>query len=150
MKICDVLQEENVILNLKGFNKESIINELTDSLYAAHVITDVDVFKKDIYKREEEGITAIGKGIAIPHGRSDSVIKTSIAIGRTEEPVKWGDGCEELVQIVIMFAVRNTDMSQHIALLSKVATLLCDDSIVNELLASNDVATIISTLGKEV
>lgn len=150
MEIKDVLSIENININIKGSTKKEVIDEMVQSLYDLGNINSIEDFKKDIYLREEEGITGIGKGIAIPHGRGESVVKTSIMVGRADHPIEWEACDDEPVRFVIMFAVRNVDMSQHIVLLSKVAVLLCDDDIINQLMISKSKEEIYNILGKGV
>ena len=63
-------------------------------------------FIKALYLREEEGITGIGEGIAIPHGKSSVVAKTAIAIGRNLDGIEWETFDDKPVRVVIMLADR--------------------------------------------
>ncbi|MBQ4342849.1 MAG: PTS sugar transporter subunit IIA, partial [Erysipelotrichaceae bacterium] len=68
MGLRDILNEEIIDLDLKGTTKDEVLHELAGHLKTAGYISDVEDFVKDIYVREEEGITGMGNHIAIPHG----------------------------------------------------------------------------------
>lgn len=131
LEIDTVLFEENICLDLKAHTKDEAIREMTHILYENKVIEDQEIFIQEIYKRESEGVTGIGNGIAIPHGRSDTVKKSVIAIGRSKNDLKWESFDEIPVTCLIMFAIRDVDISQHILLLSRVAELLLDDDVID-------------------
>ena len=83
----EVLDPRLIRLNLQASSKRDAITQLSETLEAADYINDVPAFVKDIYLREEEGITGIGDGIAIPHGKSDYVTKVGVAIGILNKPI---------------------------------------------------------------
>lgn len=149
LRVEEVLFEENVCLNLKANTKDEVIREMIAMLYENKVIENQEVFLKEIYEREKEGITGIGDGIAIPHGRSNTVKKNVIAIGRVEKGVAWETFDSLPVHCIIMFAIRDVDMSQHIMLLSHIAELLLDKEVINVLHHADTVKEIMEVLGKE-
>ncbi|PWS21401.1 PTS mannose transporter subunit IIAB, partial [Enterococcus faecium] len=58
---------------------------------------------------------------------------TSIAVGRTKKPVEWESLDDKPVNIIILFAVKNSDATTtHIKLLQKVAILLADDEVIGQ------------------
>lgn len=146
MELETVLSPENVRLQLKGRTKEEVLQEMTELLFENGYITSREDFLKELYLREEEGITGIGDGIAIPHGKSEVVTRTAIAVGRNREGIQWETFDDKPVQVVILFAVRDVDRSQHIMLLSRVAELLCDKEVSKGLLKAEDTETILNIL----
>lgn len=132
--IVDVINTDLINLNLKAKNKTEAISELSEMLLEKGIISDMDSFMEDVFAREAEGMTGLGQGTAIPHGKSDSVRKTSIAIGRVAEPIEWESLDGNPVNVIILFAVRNIDENtMHIKLLQKVAILLADEAFISNL-----------------
>ena len=129
-----VMAISRINLDLKATNKKEVFEEMSEMLFADGCIDNIQDFIKDLYVREEEGMTGVGDGIAIPHGKSDSVIKTSIAIGRANHDIEWDTMDNKPVRVVIMFAVRSVDKTKHVILLSQVASALCDDTIIKKLM----------------
>lgn len=131
----EVLDPRLIRLNLQASSKRDAITQLSETLEAADYINDVPAFVKDIYLREEEGITGIGDGIAIPHGKSDYVTKVGVAIGILNKPIAWETLDGEGVNIVILFAVSNDTESarNQLKLLSLFAAQLGHDDVVKRL-----------------
>ncbi|MBP1041040.1 PTS sugar transporter subunit IIA [Vagococcus sp. BWB3-3] len=134
MVLSEVLSEKVINLTLKAKTKEEAIDELSQLLFENHLIDSTVDFADDVLSREKAGVTGLGKGLAIPHGKSESVIKTSIAIGRTQFPIPWESLDDQPVTIVILFAVKNTDANTtHIKMLQNIAICLADDEFIEQL-----------------
>lgn len=73
MKIVDLLRKESINLNGEVRSKKETIDQMVDLMAAGGNIADVDIYREGVYKREEEGTTGIGEGIAIPHAKTDAV-----------------------------------------------------------------------------
>lgn len=73
MELENVLDEKIMTVSLKAADKDDALKQMARQLKENGYIADVEAFVADIYKREKEGITGIGNGVAIPHGKSDSV-----------------------------------------------------------------------------
>ena len=61
MALEEILNEDIIDLNLKAATKDEVLHELAGKLKDAAYIDDVEGFVKDIYVRESEGITGMGK-----------------------------------------------------------------------------------------
>lgn len=130
-----VIKKETIKLDMKATTKDEALKELTDLLYDAGTILDKEKFLKDVYYRETLGSTGIGNEIAIPHGKSEFVSKTSIAFGKTSTDIEWETLDDKPVRFIILFAVTESDKeSVHVRLLSKVARKLGNEEICEELL----------------
>ncbi|EAH4442137.1 PTS sugar transporter subunit IIA [Listeria innocua] len=133
LDISKVISPALVNLELQATTKLEVIEELTDLFVETGAVVDKKAFIADVLYREEEGKTGLGEGVAIPHGKSASVINTSIAVGRTKTPVEWESLDDKPVNIIILFAVKNSDATTtHIKLLQKVAILLADDEVISQ------------------
>ncbi|PAF14402.1 fructose PTS transporter subunit IIA [Shouchella clausii] len=144
MKLAELLHKDVIKLDLSATSKEEAIKELIELLAKNGAIESKEGFEKDVYDREAQGMTGIGGGIAIPHGKSDAVRHTAIAIGRTKQPISWETLDEKPVQAIILFAVRKEDAGDlHLKLLAKVAGALARDEVCTALLESNSKEDII-------
>lgn len=134
LAISQVINCDLIDLKLDATTKLEALKKLTDLLFQNEIISDRNSFLEDVLYREEEGATGLGEGIAIPHGKSASVLKTSIVIGRTKQPIEWESLDDEPVNLIILFAVKNSDSTTtHIKLLQKVAILLADEELIRDL-----------------
>ena len=144
MELNKVIKSETIELNLQGTTKEEILEELTDLLVKDGAISDKEGFLKDVYEREAVSSTGIGSHVAIPHGKSQSVVRTSIAMGRTTHDIEWESLDNKPVKFIILFAVTEEDKNTtHIKLLSKVAGTLADEDLCKELLTVKSTEDII-------
>lgn len=135
MDLSKVIKRETIKLDMEAATKEEVIKELTELLYKVNAVSNKENFLKDVFYRESIGTTGIGNGIAIPHGKSKFVNKTSLAIGRTKSAIEWGSLDEQPVHFIILFAVTEEDKnSTHIKILAKVASNLGDDDVCANLL----------------
>ena len=142
MEFNKVIKNQTIELNLQGRTKEEILEELTDLLVKDGAINDKDGFLKDVYDREAVSSTGIGGYVAIPHGKSKSVIRTSIAMGRTIHDIEWESLDGKPVKFIILFAEEDKNTT-HIKLLSKVAGTLADEDVCKELLTVESTEDII-------
>jgi len=137
MEFSEVIKSELIKLDMEAKTKEEALAELVDLLYQNNVLSDKGSFLDDVYEREKMGMTGIGNHIAIPHGKSVSVKKTSLAIGRTKTEIQWETLDDEPVQFIILFAVSEEDKtSVHLNLLTKVAKALGNDEVCQSLMAA--------------
>lgn len=132
--LAKVIKIETIKLDMEAKTKDEVLRELTTLLYNAGALSDKEAFLDDVYYRERLGSTGIGNGIAIPHGKSKFVSKTSLAIGRTKTDIEWETLDNKPVRFIILFAVKEENRdSAHIRLLSQVATKLADDEVCERL-----------------
>ncbi|OZQ62610.1 PTS mannose transporter subunit IIABC [Paenibacillus sp. VTT E-133280] len=135
-KLTDILTPDLINLDLNGDTKDAIINEMIGALDRAGAVSSTIDFKEAILAREEESSTGIGLNIAIPHGKSDAVLKPSIVFGIKQNGVDWNslDGSE--AKLIFMIAVpRSSKGNAHLKVLQILSRKLMDDDFREELLA---------------
>lgn len=66
MRITELLTRETILLSMRASAKQDAVDELVGVLERAGKITDRNVFKEAILKRELQSTTGVGDGIAIP------------------------------------------------------------------------------------
>lgn len=134
LDIKKIIHQELILTNIPALDKEDVLQTLTKQLFAEGYIDDKDQFFEDVMWREKEGMTGLGDGVAIPHGKSESVLTTTIAVGITKDPIEWESFDNKPVNVIILFAVRKVDENTtHIKLLQKVAVLLADEELLEAL-----------------
>lgn len=135
MELRDVLDHRIIKIGLDGIDKDDVLYKMGKMLLEHNYIDDLEEFVKDIYLREAEGVTGIGNGIAIPHGKSVSAKQAGIAIATLNQPIKWETLDEKDVDTVFLFCVSSDKNFErnHMLLLSKVAAKLADDELLVKL-----------------
>jgi len=148
MALQDILNEDIIDLNLKGKTKDEILRELSQQLFKAGYVDNVENFVTDIYLREKEGITGMGNHIAIPHGKSSSVKKIGIAIGRTKHAIAWESYDNKPVNLIFLFCVSDDSnfATNHLRLLAELAGKLGSDERIAKLLKAKSKENLINIL----
>lgn len=144
----NVLINETIFLDINATNKQDILDFLSTNLLKLGRINSKEEFLKDVYIRESKGETGIENGLAIPHGKSNSVLMTTLSIARLCKPIKWESLDDTPTDIIVLFAVQNGENvnKEHITLLAKVAGNLVDNDIFNTIKLSTDKDQIIAKL----
>lgn len=130
------LYDQKIIdLHMVEKDKNQVIQHLAQLLYDAGYVDNITDYIDDIYVREQQGITGMGDNIAIPHGKSASVRKIGLAIGKTDHMIPWESYDQQPVNIIMLFAVPIGEDSNriHLKLLSSVAEKLGNDDIVRKI-----------------
>lgn len=148
--ISKLLDPNVITIDLEAKDKHDVIVKLAEILKKANYIDKVDPFVKDIYLRESEGITGIGQGIAIPHGKSKDVKRIGVAIGILKKGIDWESLDNEKIKIVILFAVSNDSNSakNQLKLLSVFAGRLGNKKVVEKLKKAKSVSEVIDAFEK--
>ncbi len=126
MKITDLLSERSIMLQGKPNSKQEAIDQLVDLMMENGNIKDKEEYKKVVLKREEEGTTGIGEGIAIPHGKTDAVTKPGLAAMVVPDGVDFASLDGSPAKLLFLIAAPNTEDNVHLEVLSRLSTLLMD------------------------
>lgn len=135
-KLTDIVTPDLINLNLVGTTQDAVIDEMIGVLERNGAIRADGDFKQAILAREQESSTGIGMNIAIPHGKSDAVLKPSVVFGIQQDGVDWKslDGSE--AKLIFMIAVpRNSKQNAHLKVLQMLSRKLMDDDFRESLLA---------------
>ena len=139
MPLIDILNTDIIDLEVQGTTKDEVLHNMANVLLKNGYINDVDVFVKDIYEREAEGPTGMGSHISIPHGKSNSVTRNGIMIGKTVNPIRWessmsDDGFQDTHLIFLFCVSADKEFARnHMMLLSELAGKLGNDVRVTKL-----------------
>ena len=139
MPLIDILNTDIIDLEVQGTNKDEVLHNMANILLNNGYINDVDVFVKDIYEREAEGPTGMGSHLSIPHGKSNSVLRNGIMIGKTVNPIRWessmsDDGFQDTHLIFLFCVSADKEFARnHMMLLSELAGKLGNDVRVTKL-----------------
>ena len=149
MKITDILKEDLVIPELKGTTKPEILNELAQALASKNKEISLDELNATLAERERLGSTAIGDGIAIPHGKLRGVTKIIGVFGRRVPGVDFDSLDGGLTQLFFVLVAPEDSASLHLKALARVSRLLKDASFREHLLAAPDAAEIYRLIKEE-
>lgn len=112
-------------------SRDEAILALADQLEQQGKLHNKQQYLDAVFARETEGPTALGEGLAVPHGKSDAVKEAAFAIATLKKDLKWqGLDEEEDVNIIFLLAIPNAEAgSTHMQLLTELTTTLVDDDV---------------------
>lgn len=147
MNLRDVINQDAVVVDVPAANKEEIFQFASERLYEAGILTSIEDFKRDLYYRESLGQTGIGGGVAIPHGKSEAVKKTCIAVFKTKQSMEWETADQKPVQVFVVFAVNAADKNNYfMKLMAQVARRLAKEGVCEDLLEAGSPQELVDIL----
>ncbi len=139
MRIRDLLDKQSVCLNAAPVSKEAAITTLADFMAKSGCLSDVDSYREAVFERERKSSTGLGEGIAIPHAKSDAVLRPGLASMVVPNGVDFDSIDGEPVHLLFMIASPMQASDSHLDVLARLSTLLIDDDFRNSLLAAKTV-----------
>jgi len=146
MSIRELITPGTVTLDLKAGSPEEAMAELGALLVASGAVTDLDTYLQAVKAREAMGTTAVGFGVAIPHGKSGAVSRAAVAFGRSRSALNWESLDGEPVKMVFLIAAPDGAHDLHLKALSQLARLLMHEEVRQKLLAAESAADVINAL----
>lgn len=145
MDLSDLLSLDAVIPALRANSKKQVFQELAVRAAAVTGLPEREVFDT-ILQRERLGSTAVGRGVAIPHGRLAGLDRLVGLFVRLDRPVDF-DAIDDLpVDLVFVLLAPEGAGADHLKALARVARVLRDQAITTKLRAADDAAAIYSLL----
>ncbi|HMN23854.1 MAG: PTS sugar transporter subunit IIA [Ignavibacteriaceae bacterium] len=149
MKVSELLKPEFIISDLKGETKEEIINELIDLFKDDPRIEDIEKVRSAVLDREKVMSTGVGKGFAIPHGKTNAVNEIIGAFGKIKDGIDYDALDGNPVNLVFLLVGKDNLISTHIKLLSRISRLMNKDDFRNRLMEANNVDEIVKLFSDE-
>lgn len=146
MKLIDVLDTKSIELNVKINDKTELIKFMIDLAAKTGKLINKDEVLSQVLKREELMPTGIGKGIALPHAKTNSVKDTVCALVTLSEEIDYGSIDNSKVKLALMLIGKENNVGIHLRLLSRISRLLGNQQIIESFKAAKSPAQIISIL----
>ena len=122
MNLLDFFSCESVIAELKSRDRNGVIRELVASLaeHQALAAEQVEPIARIAIKRENEGSTGFGKGVAVPHVKYDGVRTMVATIGRSSVGVDFAALDRAPVYTVVLLVSPKDDPDAHLAAMEQI------------------------------
>ena len=137
MDIRSLLMKDIMIMDLKATTKSEVIDEMVHNYYEHGIIDDEDLYKKDIIKREEDGSTGMGDGIAIPHAHDAAVKKPAVQFARSVAGVDYDSMDGQPAHLFFMIAAPEGGDNTHLQALAALSQVLMNPDVVTALKAAD-------------
>lgn len=146
MEFSQVLNPKTIVTHLNVKDKAEALEAMADLFVNADVIKDKEAYIKDVYIREEFGATGIGNYIAIPHGKSESVVTPGVAIAVLDHEIEWESLDDTGAKVIILFAVGadNEAAQEHLKMLAMFSKYLGKDAVVDKLIGADTAEDVVN------
>lgn len=149
MKVSDLLNTKVVLTELNSNKKEDVINELLDLFINDSRVLDLEKVRNAVLDREQIMSTGVGKGFAIPHGKTSAVTDIIGAFVKTSKAIDYDSLDGKPVNLIFLLVGKDTLVSSHIKLLSRISRLMNKDDFRERLLEANNQEEIINLFIEE-
>ncbi|WP_196594463.1 PTS fructose transporter subunit IIABC [Pectinatus sottacetonis] len=126
MHITDLLKKSSIMLNAHPADKKDAINMLIDLMDTTGNLSDKEIYKQAVLKREASGTTGLGDGIATPHAKSSGVKQAGLAAMVVKDGIDFASMDNKPARLFFLIAAPDSANDEHIKMLSALATMLMD------------------------
>ena len=144
MKIEDILSEDLVLADLQARMKPEVLVELADALTTRHQELGLDKARLvgALEDRERLNSTALGDGVAIPHGKLPGLRRVLAAFGRSRAGVDFQSLDGKPTHLFFLLVAPEDSAGAHLKALARISRLLKDPGFRARLLEAPDAQTI--------
>lgn len=149
MKISEILTKKNIIKDLKSFDKESVLEELSNFLKDRGEIPNKENLLLSLLEREKLGSTGIGENVAIPHAKIRDIDKIITVFARSQIGVEFESLDQKPVNFIYLILAPENSTGQHLKALARISRLFKNPSLRESVLRANEIDQIYSILVDE-
>ncbi len=139
MKITKFIPKGAVALNVHPTTKEEAIDMLIDLMSTGGVIKDKAKVRKDVIRREAEGSTGLGDGLATPHAQNSSIKKAAISAITVPAGVDFNSVDKRSARLLFLFAAPEKADDKSLTEMGRLAVLLMDPEFKEALIEAKSV-----------
>jgi nitrogen PTS system EIIA component len=141
MELGDLITLDAIVPKLAAKTKKQVLQDLADKAAALTGLDGREILEA-LLQRERVGSTAMGRGIAIPHGRLAGLERIVSVFARLEEPIDFEAPDEEPVDLIFVLLAPEDADGDHLKALARVSRLAREPQMVERLRSSHDRAAL--------
>jgi PTS system nitrogen regulatory IIA component len=149
VKITDFLNVQTVIPALASREKNAVLQEMADWLAAAHPFLDKKKVLEVLLERERISTTAIGEGVAIPHGKLPGVERVLGVFGRSPEGIDFASLDGRPTHLFFVLIAPENAAADHLKALARISRLLKDEAFRRRLMEEKTSQEIFQAIAEE-
>ena len=147
--VYTLLSPDRVALQLTATDKADAIRQLVALLDGHPSVTNLEEVGASVLKRERVMSTGVGKGLALPHAKTDAVKDLVVALAITEEAIPFEAIDEQPVRILLLMVAPPDAAMQHIRLLGHIPRMMNREQFRHRLLHASDAASVLRFFEEE-
>jgi PTS system nitrogen regulatory IIA component len=149
VKITDFVSVQNVIPTLASREKNAVLREVADGLASAHPPLDKNRVLQVLLDRERISTTAIGEGVAIPHGKLPDVDHVIGVFARSAEGIDFASLDGAPTHLFFVLIAPENAAADHLKALARISRLLKDEVFRRRLMEAKTRQEIFQTIAEE-
>ena len=149
MKIEDILAQELVLPDLAARSKTDVLVELANAVSAVHPELERERLVQALEDRERLNSTALGDGVAIPHGKLPGIKRVFAAFARSRQGVDFHSLDGGPTNLFFLLVAPEDSAGAHLKALARISRLLKDASFRERLLDAPDAAMLYDIIREE-
>jgi PTS system nitrogen regulatory IIA component len=152
LKVVDFLSPDAISPALAGASKAAVLSEMAAFIAARQTppdSIDAPALLRVLEEREQLASTAIGDGIAIPHGKLDSIDRLLGVLGRSVPGLAFDSIDGKPTHIVFLLVAPSNSAGIHLKALARLSRLFRDGGFRQRLIESADGATMYRMIAEE-
>jgi len=148
LNLSKLFAPDNIFFELKSSSKNGVIEELIDLLVQAGRLRDREAALRAILEREQKVSTGMENGIAIPHGKTDSVDSLVVCLGLKREGIDFASLDGQPAQIFILTLSPSNRTGPHIQFLAEITRILSETAAREGILKARSAEEVIDLLSR--
>jgi PTS system nitrogen regulatory IIA component len=149
MKILDILAPDAILPAMRATTKSEALHELAALLAKLHPEIDGTRLVQVLLDREALGSTAIGEGIAIPHGKMPGAASVTAAFGRSDGGIEFDSLDGKPTRLFFLLVAPEDSAGIHLKALARVSRLLKDKTFRDRLAAGGSQEQLYAVIKEE-
>ena len=149
MKIVDLIRRDMVVPALQATEKRAILEELAHYMSSRHPRIDRPTLSRVLIEREQLASTAIGEGVAIPHGKLASVGEIVACLGRAPAGVEFDSMDGQPTYLFFVLVAPESSTGAHLKALARISRVFKDPEFRRRLLAAPDAESMYHVVADE-
>ena len=123
--LAQYLTPQDIALGVQAGDKEQALAQAATLLGRRHAL-DCGMIQRALWRREQTGSTAVGRGFAIPHARIPGISSPILAFLRLGKALRFGAPDHKSVASLFVILVPNYATEEHLRILAAVSALFAD------------------------
>ncbi len=149
MKIVDLLRRELIVPSLKASDKRGILEELAAHVASQNSKIDRASLSRVLIEREALASTAIGEGVAIPHGKLPTVNEIVACLGRVPAGVDFDSMDGQPTYLFFVLVAPDNSTGAHLKALARISRVFKDSEFRRRLLLAPDADAMYRVISEE-
>ncbi len=149
MKIVDLIGRDMIVPALKAKDKRGLLEELATHISGQHPRIDRVHLTKVLVDREMLASTAIGEGVAIPHGKLATVSEIVACLGRAPGGVDFDSMDKQPTFLFFVLVAPESSTGAHLKALARISRVFKDPAFRRRLLDAPDATAMFQVIAEE-